>query len=82
MQRRRPLAETHRGKAAVRVRCDVGRTLTISLRALRVPVMALQTTYCNNRRECRSMPRDQTTLEMLRNCMPSVRIKIIAVCKT
>jgi pimeloyl-ACP methyl ester carboxylesterase len=60
-------------------RYDVGR-LTTSLADLRVPVMALQTTYSNERRERRSMIKGQTTpyLDMLRARIPSVRIEIIA----
>jgi pimeloyl-ACP methyl ester carboxylesterase len=60
------------------VRYDVGR-LTTSLTALRVPVMAIQTTYSNEKRERRSMSKGQTTpyLNMLRTSIPSVRIEII-----
>ena len=60
------------------LRYDVGR-LTASLAALRVPVMALQTTYSNEQRERRPMSKGQTTpyLEMLRARIPSVRIEII-----
>jgi pimeloyl-ACP methyl ester carboxylesterase len=60
------------------LRYDVGR-LTASLADLRVPVMALQTTYSNEQRERRPMSKGQTTpyLEMLRARIPSVRIEII-----
>ena len=39
---------------------------------LRVPVMAIQTTYSNEKRERRSMTKGQTTpyLEMLTRCVP------------
>jgi len=60
-------------------RYDVGR-LTSSLAGLRVPVMALQATYSNEKRERRSMSEGQTTpyLDMLRANVPSVRIEIVA----
>ncbi len=60
------------------LRYDVGR-LTSSLASLRVPVMALQTTYSNEKRERVSMRQGQTTpyLDMLRARVPSVRIEII-----
>ena len=60
------------------VRYDVDR-LTTSLAALRVPVIALQTTYSNEKRERRSMSKGQTTpyLDMLRTCIPSIRIEVI-----
>ena len=60
------------------LRYDVGR-LSTSLADLRVPVMALQTTYSNERRARRLMSEGQTTpyLEMLRARIPSVRIEII-----
>ncbi len=60
------------------LRYDVGR-LTTSLADLRVPVMALQTTYSNEQRERRPMSKGQTTpyLDMLRARIPSVRIEII-----
>jgi pimeloyl-ACP methyl ester carboxylesterase len=60
------------------LRYDVGR-LTTSLADLRVPVMAIQTTYSNEKRERRSMTKGQTTpyLDMLRACIPSVRIETI-----
>ena len=50
-----------------------------SLADLRVPVMAVQTTYNNEKRERRPMSKGQTTpyLDMLRACIPSVRIEII-----
>jgi pimeloyl-ACP methyl ester carboxylesterase len=61
------------------VRYDTGR-LARSLGSLRLPVMAIQTTYSNERRERRSMSVGQITpyLEMLRARIPSVRIEIIA----
>jgi pimeloyl-ACP methyl ester carboxylesterase len=60
------------------LRYDVGRLAT-SLADLRVPVMALQTTYSNEQRERRPMSKGQTTsyLEMLRARIPSVWIEII-----
>ena len=60
------------------LRYDVGR-LTGSLSSLRVPVMALQTTFSNERRERATMRKGQTTpyLEMLRATVPSVRVEII-----
>jgi pimeloyl-ACP methyl ester carboxylesterase len=60
------------------LRYDVGR-LTTSLTDLRVPVMAIQTTYSNEKRERCSMAKGQTTpyLNMLRTRIPSVRIEII-----
>jgi pimeloyl-ACP methyl ester carboxylesterase len=61
------------------VRYDVGR-LSTALSDLRVPVMAIQTTYSNEKRERRSMSKGQTTpyLDMLRAHIPSVRVEIIA----
>jgi pimeloyl-ACP methyl ester carboxylesterase len=60
------------------VRYDVGR-LTTSLSRLRVPVMAIQSTYSNERRKRRSMTKGQKTpyLDMLRAHVPSVRIEIV-----
>jgi pimeloyl-ACP methyl ester carboxylesterase len=60
------------------LRYDVGR-LESSLASLRVPVMALQTTYSNEKRERATMRQGQTTpyLDMLRARVPSVRIEII-----
>jgi pimeloyl-ACP methyl ester carboxylesterase len=59
-------------------RYDVGRLAT-SLAGLCVPVMAIQTTYSNEKRERQVMRKDQTTpyLEMLRARVPSVRTEII-----
>jgi pimeloyl-ACP methyl ester carboxylesterase len=59
-------------------RYDVGR-LTGSLASLRVPVLVLQATYSNAKRERRTMVAGQTTpyLEMLRGAVPSARIEII-----
>ncbi len=60
-------------------RYDAGR-LTSSLTSLRVPVLALQATYTNEKRERRTMRKGQTTpyLDMLRASVPSARIEIIA----
>jgi pimeloyl-ACP methyl ester carboxylesterase len=59
-------------------RYDVGR-LASSLASLRVPLMAVQATYTNEKRERRSMTKGQTTpyLDMLRAAVPSARIEII-----
>ena len=59
-------------------RYDVTR-LSSSLACLHVPVMALQTTYSNEKRERRTMSAGQTTpyLDMLRTAVPSVRIEVI-----
>jgi pimeloyl-ACP methyl ester carboxylesterase len=61
------------------VRYDVGR-LSTTLSDLRVPVMAIQTTYSNEKRERRSMSKGQMTpyLHMLVAQIPSIRIEIIA----
>jgi pimeloyl-ACP methyl ester carboxylesterase len=60
------------------LRYDVGR-LTGSLAALHVPVMALQSTYSNEKRERMTMRPGQSTpyLEMLRAQVPSVRVEIV-----
>jgi pimeloyl-ACP methyl ester carboxylesterase len=60
------------------LRYDVGR-LEASLASLRVPVMALQTTFSNEKRERSTMKEGQTTpyLDMLRTIVPSVRVEII-----
>ena len=60
------------------VRYDVGR-LSSSLASLRVPVMALQTTFSNENRERSTMKQGQTTpyLDMLRGRVPSLRVEII-----
>jgi pimeloyl-ACP methyl ester carboxylesterase len=60
------------------LRYDVGR-LSGSLASLRVPVMAVQTTYSNEKRERMTMRAGQTTpyLDMLRGRVPSARIEII-----
>ncbi len=60
-------------------RYDVGR-LASSLASLRVPVMALQTTYSNEKRERRTLQMGQVTpyLEMIRASVPSARVEIIA----
>jgi pimeloyl-ACP methyl ester carboxylesterase len=59
----------------------VGR-LSTSLADLRVPVMAVQATWSNERRERRPLSKGQTTpyLDMLRGRVPSVRIEVIADC--
>jgi pimeloyl-ACP methyl ester carboxylesterase len=60
------------------LRYDIGR-LTGSLAGLRVPVMALQTTYSNEKRERMTMRRGQTTpyLDMLCTNVRSLRVEII-----
>ena len=60
------------------LRYDVTR-LTGSLASLRVPVMALQTTFSNEKRERVTMRAGQTTpyLDMLRAHVPGVRVEII-----
>jgi pimeloyl-ACP methyl ester carboxylesterase len=60
------------------VRYDIHR-LEHSLAALRVPVMVLQTTFSNEKRERKSLVPGQTTpyLEMVRAKVPSARIEII-----
>ena len=59
-------------------RYDVAR-LEASLASLRVPVMAIQTTTSNERRERRSMAKGQNTpyLDMLRVRVPGARVEII-----
>jgi len=59
-------------------RYDAGR-LTSSLASLRVPVMALQTTFLNEKNERMSLREGQTTpyIDMLRANVPSVRVEII-----
>jgi pimeloyl-ACP methyl ester carboxylesterase len=62
------------------VRYDVYR-LSNSLAGLRVPVLALQTTYSSEQRDRRVMTKGQTTtpyLDMLRARVPSVRVEVIA----
>jgi pimeloyl-ACP methyl ester carboxylesterase len=60
------------------LRYDVTR-LTASLACVRVPIMALQTTFSNEKRQRTTMRKGQTTpyLEMLRATVPSVRVEII-----
>ena len=60
-------------------RYDVGR-FTSALACLRVPVMALQATYSNEKRERTTMRQGQTSpfLDMVRAHIPSVRTEIIA----
>ncbi|WP_158924175.1 alpha/beta fold hydrolase [Acidisphaera sp. S103] len=59
-------------------RYDVGR-LAASLASLRVPVMALQSTYSNEKRERRPMTEGQITpyLDMVRTNIPWVEIEIV-----
>jgi pimeloyl-ACP methyl ester carboxylesterase len=59
-------------------RYDVHR-LTASLASLRVPVMALQANYTNEKRERRPLREGQTTpyLDMVRASLPTARIEII-----
>lgn len=59
-------------------RYDVTR-LESSLAGLQVPVMAIQTTFSNEKRERRPMVKGQTTpyLDMLRARVPAVRVEII-----
>jgi pimeloyl-ACP methyl ester carboxylesterase len=54
--------------------------LATALAKLRVPVLAIQATYANEKRERRSLSKGETTpfLDMLRSRVPSVRIEIIA----
>ncbi len=61
------------------LRYDVGR-LAGSLASLRVPVMAVQSTYSNEKRERRPLRAGQATpyLDMLRANVPPVRVEIIA----
>ena len=60
-------------------RYDVGR-LAGSLASLQVPVMALQSTYSNEKRERRPLREGQATpyLDMVRGSVPSVRVEVIA----
>jgi pimeloyl-ACP methyl ester carboxylesterase len=60
-------------------RYDANRLAT-SLAELRVPFLAIQATYANEKRERRSLSKGQTTpfLDMLRSRVPSLRIEIIA----
>jgi pimeloyl-ACP methyl ester carboxylesterase len=60
------------------VRYDIGR-LTASLSCLRVPVMAIQSTFINEQRERTSMRRGQTTgyLDTLRASVPTARVEIV-----
>ena len=53
--------------------------LTASLQSLKIPVMAIQTTYSNEKRERSSMKKGQTSpyLEMLRRAVPSVQVEIV-----
>jgi pimeloyl-ACP methyl ester carboxylesterase len=59
-------------------RYDAGR-LAHSLACLRVPVMAVQSTFSNEKRERASMRRGQSTpyLDMLRANVPGVRVEIV-----
>jgi pimeloyl-ACP methyl ester carboxylesterase len=60
-------------------RYDVGR-LASSLASLRVPVMVLQSTYSNEKRERRTMQQGQTTpyLDMVRANVPAAHVEVIA----
>ena len=60
------------------VQYDVHRLAT-AMAILRIPVMAMQTTYSNERRERWSMSAGQSTpyLQMLRACIPTVCIEVI-----
>ena len=60
-------------------RYDVHR-LASSLAALRVPVMVVQSTYSNEKRERRPMRQGQSSpyLEMVRASLPSARVEILA----
>jgi pimeloyl-ACP methyl ester carboxylesterase len=60
------------------VRYD-GSRLASSIADLRIPVMVIQTTYSNEKRERRSMTKGQTSpyLEMVRAAIPTARIEII-----
>jgi pimeloyl-ACP methyl ester carboxylesterase len=60
-------------------RYDVGR-LTGSLTSLRVPVLVVQSTYSNEKRERRPLSEGQTTpyLDMVRASVRSVRVEIVA----
>ena len=53
--------------------------LTASLGCLRVPVMAIQTTFSNEKRERKSLQAGQTTpyLDMVRRAIPTVRVEVI-----
>jgi pimeloyl-ACP methyl ester carboxylesterase len=59
-------------------RYDVFR-LTASLASLRVPVLALQATYTNEKRERQSLHEAQTTpyLDMIRSTLPAARIDVV-----
>ena len=59
-------------------RYDVGR-LAASLASLRVPVLALQATYSNEKRERRPMEAGQATpyLDMVRNSVPWAEVEVI-----
>ncbi len=59
-------------------RYDVSR-LTASLASLRVPVMVLQATYANEKRERRPLRRGQTSpyLNMVRGIVPAARIEVV-----
>lgn len=61
------------------VRHDTTR-FTASLDSLRAPVMAIQATFANEKRERRSLSKGQTTpfLDMLRARIPTIRVEVIA----
>ena len=54
--------------------------LTASLARLHMPVMAIQATFANEKRERRSLGKGQTTpfLDMLRARIPTIRVEVIA----
>jgi len=54
--------------------------LATSLAQLRVPVLAVQATYTNEKRERRSLTEGETTpfLDLLRTRVPSVRVELVA----
>lgn len=60
-------------------RYDANRLAT-ALAELRVPVLAVQATYANEKRERRSLSKGQTTpfLDMLRARIPTIRVEVIA----
>ena len=60
------------------LRYDVHRQAA-SLSCLRMPVMAIQSTYSNEKRERSSMKHGQTSpfLDMLRAAVPSIRVEIV-----
>ena len=53
--------------------------LTASLRSLQIPVMAIQTTHSNEKRQRSTLKKNQTSpyLAMLREAVPAVRVEIV-----